>query len=591
MNDRGPFDRMLDRGGPQRDNSSRMILVILGVVGVILLVLVLPPVKLLGGGDDSPSSGAAVKAPEGFEALSKEYKPEKPKGSPGPFNLTLKLLQPTNDNRNLGIYAYNGGKWERLASASLSPDGSAAMGQVSDIPSRIYVLRRVTGAVQLAGILPGGNQPDTAALQVLGSGTINVADYRPRPDGSLDGAPTQIQATRGALAPQVTATQQGDADALNTILSTPAVREAHIAALVALASQPGNTGIALDYSRVNVARKADFTSFIVGLSDKLHQAQKTLSITLPMPVKAGVQWDTQAYDWEELSKRADQIRLLPEPDPSAYYQRMTEVLSFLKGKADLRRVALVISRQSYSKGSDGVQTLSLREALQQATSIEVRTNTPIAPNSSVVVVGKNIFQDDGASGLRWDEAAFAVAFSFPGRGGQRTIWLENSLSMAFKLDLARRFNLGGVVIDDITNDSGAPQIWELLRGFAETGNVQLVAPNGALLRPTWKVQAGNSEPGAKGNVVWKAPAQPGAYDVSLIVSDGVLRVEQKVTLTVGQGTTGTPTASGTPRPTTPTSSTPTSGGTPRPGTTGTPAATPTPTIRAGAPLPISTPRQ
>ena len=195
-----------------------------------------------------------------------------------------------------------------------------------------------------------------------------------------------------------------------------------------------------------------------------------------MPVKAGVQWDTQAYDWEELSKRADQIRLLPEPDPSAYYQRMTEVLSFLKGKADLRRVALVISRQSYSKGSDGVQTLSLRDALQLASSIEVRTNTPIAPNSSVVVVGKNIFQDDGASGVRWDETASAVSFTYPGRGGPRTVWLENTLSVAFKLDLARRFNLGGVVIDDITQDSGAPQVWELLRGFSETGNVQLVAP-------------------------------------------------------------------------------------------------------------------
>src|SRR4029079_11575767 len=195
---------------------------------------------------------------------------------------------------------------------------------------------------------------------------------------------------------------------------------------------------------------------------------------------------------------------------------------------------------------------------------EVRTNTPIAPNSSVVVVGKNIFQDDGASGVRWDEGAFAVSFTYPGRGGPRTVWLEDTLSVAFKLDLARRFNLGGVVIDDITQDSGAPQIWELLRGFAETGNVQLVAPNGALLRTTWTVRPWSSEPGAKGNVVWTAPAQPGAYDVSLIISDGVMRVAQKVTLTVGTGaTTGTPTASGTARPTTPTSgSTPSTSGTP-----------------------------
>ena len=52
-----------------------MILVILGVVGVILLVLVLPPVKLLGGGGEDSGGGAPAKAPEGFEVLSKEFKP------------------------------------------------------------------------------------------------------------------------------------------------------------------------------------------------------------------------------------------------------------------------------------------------------------------------------------------------------------------------------------------------------------------------------------------------------------------------------------------------------------------------------------
>ena len=79
------------------------------------------------------------------------------------------------------------------------------------------------------------------------------------------------------MAPTVRAIQQGDIDALNNVLSTPNLREAHINALVALATAPGNTGIDLDYSRVNAARKADFTSFVTVLSDKLHQAQKTLA--------------------------------------------------------------------------------------------------------------------------------------------------------------------------------------------------------------------------------------------------------------------------------------------------------------------------
>src|SRR5262245_10490488 len=119
MNDRGPFDRMIDRGGPARDNSSRFILMLLGVVGVILLVLVLSPFKRFGGDDGSTASGQPAKPPDGYEILSKEYKAEKPKGSSGPYNVTLLLLKPTDDNRNLGIYSYANSRWERLASASL----------------------------------------------------------------------------------------------------------------------------------------------------------------------------------------------------------------------------------------------------------------------------------------------------------------------------------------------------------------------------------------------------------------------------------------------------------------------------------------
>ena len=79
--------------------------------------------------------------------------------------------------------------------------------------------------------------------------------------------------------------------------------------------------------------------------------------------------------------------------------------------------------------------------------------------------------------------------------------------------------------------------------------MKLAAANGVLLRPTWQIQAGPSEAGAKGSVVWKAPAQPGAYDVALIVSDGVILAQQKIILEVAAASSsGTPT-SPTPTPT------------------------------------------
>ena len=560
MNDQGPFDRILDHGGGNRDANARMILIGMGVIGVILLILVLPPISLLSS-DDKPANGQpslsrsstakSSKGPEGFEILSKVEPLSKPKGTNGPYALTVKLTQTVTDGRNLALYTNRSGRWERLASATLVNNGTAVTGQVPDMPPNVAVLRRTSIAVQMSGSLPPGSQPDAVALDLLSA--LNPIDYKPAADGGVQGTASSLPAGRGNVVPTVRAAEQADIDAVNTILASPQLRDAHIAALVQLSLQPGNAGIDLDYQRVNPVRKADFTAFISVLSDRLHQSSKSLSISVPAPVKTGVTWDSGAYDWEELSKRADTIKMVPDPDPSTYYKRMDDTLNFLKGKIDLKKVALNVSRQSYEKGTDGLRALPLREGLSLASTIEVRTNSQVTPNSAVVIVGKNIFQDDGASGLRWDDSAFAVSFSYPGRGGQRTVWLENGLSIAFKLDLARRYGLGGIAIDDVSGDPMLAQIWEPLRTYAESGNVGLTQPNSILLRPVWQVQAGSSEVGNKGNIVWRAPAQPGSYDVSLIVSDGVIRAAQKIVMEVrAPGASGTPVASPaaarTPRP-------------------------------------------
>ncbi|MPZ50614.1 MAG: hypothetical protein GEU75_15170 [Dehalococcoidia bacterium] len=561
MSEQGPFDRILEpQGAVSRDKTARGILIGMGVLGALLLLLVLSPFDILGGGDggggvtpdgtQQPGSTAAgtnlraPRAPEGLESLSRVFDLKKPDGSNGPYNLTVNLLQPASDGRNLALYTSDDGKWERLSNATLVNNGTAASGQVEDMPENVAVLRRTENATVISGALPAGAQADPEALSLLA--IVSPVDYIPMPDGTVSGTPTTLPDEHGSVAPVVRASAQKDVDAANAILGSPGLQEAHINALVQLSLQPGYTGIEIDYQRLNPARKADFTSFITVLSDRLRQSGRTLTVTLPLPAKNGVSWDTGAYDWEEMGRRADVVKLMAEPDPSIYHQRMEEALNFLKPKLPLTKVVLVVTRQSYEKGTDGLRAMSLGEGLTLASTIEVRTTSAITPNSSVIIVGKNIFQDDGASGLRWDEEASAVAFSYPGRGGQRTVWLENSLSLAFRLDLARRLGLGGIAVGDISLNDQAPAFWAPLRTYAESGNVPLAQPNGVMLRPTWQIQAGGSEPGTKGNIVWKAPAQPGAYDVSLIVSDGVIRAMQKIVLDVRPAASGSPVPAGTP---------------------------------------------
>jgi hypothetical protein len=558
MSEQGPFDRILESSAA-RDKTARTLLIGMGALGILLLVLVFSPIKVLGGADGGPktnapstlaSSSSAVtklpKVPAGYEALSALIKPSASKDL-GPVDMTVSLAQPVSDGRNLGLYTYKNGEWQRLAGATLVNNGAAAKGQVASVPANVAVLRRVSSAVQVSGWLVSGAQVDPAALDALT--TLNPVDYYPSADGTVLGAATPLNASGKTVIPTIRATAQREAEAVNAILASPQLRDAHVNALMQIASAPGNGGIDIDYPAVAAARKPDFTAFVASLADRLHAANKQLTLTLPAPVKTGINWDTGAYDWKEIARYADNVKLASEVDPSLFYKRMEDVVGFLKPQVDLKKVQLVVPRSSKEKASNGVRLLSLRDGLALATNLEVRTSTAITPTSSVLIVAKNIYQDDGASGVRWDDNAFAVSFSFPGSGGQHTVWLENAFSIAFRLDFARRMGLGGVHVDDVALDASQTSFWEPLATYASDGAVKLSQPNGVLLRPVWQSQAGQMEPNPKGNVVWKAPAQAGVYDVSLVISDGVVRATQKVVLDVkaSQPATAVPSGTGTPR--------------------------------------------
>jgi hypothetical protein len=551
LNEPGPFDRILESSAA-RDKTARGILIAMGALGLLLLAFVAFSGSLFGGGEDGDPSSAPgsantrlPKVPEGYEALSR-LRTLEGSSEQGPVELTVSLEEAVSDGRNLGLYTYRDGKWQRLASATLVNNGAAAKGQVNEVPSNVAVLRRTASSVNVSGWVLPGLQVDPAALDVLTA--LNPVDYFPVANGSVAGTASTLSASGKAILPTVRATAPAEVDAVNTILASPELRDAHINALLQLALQPGYSGIDLDYPAVSPARKPDFTAFINVLADRLHASNRQLTITLPPPAKAGINWDTGAFDWKEIGRVVDAVKLAPELDPSIYYKRMEEIVAFLKPNVDLKKVTLVVGRASREKASNGVRLISLREALSIAATLEVRT-AAVAPNSSVVIVGKNIFQDDGATGIRWDQDAFAVSYSYPGVGGQRTVWFENSLSMAFKLDFARRMGLGGIHLDDVALDQQASAIWEPFASYVEDGTVKLAQPNGVLLRPLWECTSGTIEPGQKGNVVWKAPAQAGVYDVSLTISDGVVRATQKVVLDVRPPpASGTAPTSGTPRP-------------------------------------------
>jgi hypothetical protein len=542
MREQGPFDKLLQPDVP-RDRTAIFIVGVIVVLAIVLLILVLPPVSILkGGGGAAPTGPGALtsrprsKTPEppaGWEILSPLYELKATSESQGGALLTVKLDVRPADDRNLALFTYEGGQWKRLAQATLTSEGTAAQGEVSPLPQNVAVLRRSNPAVQVAGWLPLEGEIDPQAASTLSM--LHTVDFVPAADGILlgTGRPRPQDSALRVL-PTVRALGPPDSDHVDTVLASPDLRQTHINDILRVVGEGAYDGINIDYRAVSPARGADFTQFVVDLADALHREGHSLTLTLPLPVHEATGWNTGAYDWQALGQAVDAIELVPEPDQSLYYQRMQDVLDFLTQQVDPSKLMLVVSPFSHEKGGEGINALLLSQALGLASTLVARTQGDIRPQDQVTIVGSNIYQEEGASGLFWDDEAMAVSFSYPGEGGARTVWIENGFSIAFKLDLVRRFQLGGIAVEDVSLSAAGPNIWGPIQELAESGKVTLVKPNGSLLKPYWEASEGALDGGAQGAVVWTAPA-PGTYEVTLVVSDGVVRVGQRLSLEVKAG--------------------------------------------------------
>jgi hypothetical protein len=538
MREQGPFDRLL-QPDERRDRTPIFIIGAIIILAIVLLILVLPPVSILkddGAGPTGPggmSSRPRPQAPEppaGWEVLSPLYGLEAADESEGGALLTVRLEARPADERNLALFTFEDGQWRRLAPATLTNEGAAAQGEVPSLPKNVAVLRRSAIAVQVAGWLPPEAEMDPEAASTLS--ILHPLDFLPAADGVLLGAgrPRPENSALRVL-PTVRALGPPESEAVDMVLASPELRRVHIDDILRVVREGAYDGIDIDYRVVSPARGADFTQFVVDLASALHAEGRSLTLTLPLPVRQPVGWDTGPYDWQALGQVVDAIKLAPEPDQSLYHRRMEEVLGFLTQQVDPSRLMLVVSPFSHEKGGEGIRALLLSQALGLASVLVARTEGDIRPQERVTIVGPNIYQEEGASGLYWDDEAMAVTFTYPGEGGARTVWIENGFSVAAKLDLVRRYQLGGVAVEDVSLTAAGPDIWGPIRELAESGKVTLVRPNGPLLKPHWEVSDGALDGGAKGAVVWTAPAS-GTFEVTLVVSDGVVRVGQRLSLEV-----------------------------------------------------------
>jgi hypothetical protein len=556
---RGPGQRREPPGvGRLLGADPRTRLLVIGGAALALLLLwllFLPPLALLRGGDGWQEAGedalvrqagSVPKAPEGFVLASSFYEIRSKKDvGVGPAVMTIPLGE-GRAGRGLALYTWTGQTWKRLGPAEVTPDGRAAKGQVDQVPDNVVVMRRAGGGFQVIAVYPGeaALQPDAEKL----IGVRSPVQLTPAADGSVNGDVAQGSDTDAvALVPVVRARGGAEAQAVNALLASEPARAAHVAALVRLVQANRLDGLDLEYTDVDPSQGANFTALVTALAEQLHRTGQTLTVTLPLPRREANNWNTLGYDWRELGRVADYIRILPERDQSAYRRTVREALNFVTGQTDPKKLILTLSPMAAETSEQGIRQLTELEALSIAAQIAVRDRDRLFTGSDVQISADNISRDvSGGAGLFWNASTATVSFVYQSGDSVRTVWIENVFSAAFKLEFVQLWQLGGVAVDDAADIVGNANLWPAIEQFRNAGNrPTLLQPNSGLLRPEWLVDGRRVEFG-KAVITWKA-TEPGEHTVSLIVGDGVMRVINQTRITVRPGTA--PPAAPTPTPT------------------------------------------
>jgi hypothetical protein len=575
----GPFERLLRRR-PDRDPAP---IIIGGTVAFLALVIVIVlSISLLsgGGGDGGDGSvsdgggdvitfaqgitGRRVKTPAlppGLVALSSYFEFEAEEDVP--ITVQLPLSEAVDDPSGLGFYVFIENRWQRLAEADVQEIAGKVLaeGEFPTVPANLAVLRVLANQYQVAGSLPTGTGLHADARPSV----ISPRDYIPDSDGGITGEATEISADSILLLPTIVGSSQETAATVNEVLQDDTKRQAHIDAIVTLVQEAELDGIDLEYSSVKPDLASEFTEFVTRLADALHDqpTQKRLGLSLPPPSD-----QRQAYDWKKLGQSADIIKVLPLADPITYWEEMPGAIGQVVRDVDPVKVMLVINPFSIEDLGDVTRPIGYLQAMALAAEAVVRDPNPadVETSSTVTLVAKNLDEDEGASPLRWDDDAAAVSFASGGTD-RRRVFIENSFSAAFKMEMVQAYRLGGLAISDASASSDVANLWPTVDEFVRANAVSLGRPNDQALLPVWQAtDGGDVGAGAGTTATWIAPSTAGTFNLLLVVSDGELRFGRRLAVEVKRGNepSSTPLVTFGPTPTT--------------APTGEPTETPTPSV-------------
>lgn len=255
-------------------------------------------------------------------------------------------------------------------------------------------------------------------------------------------------------------------DLVDNILLRQASRERHRAELLSIVRRDGLDGLVLDYRDLAPDLIGVYTDWLGRLEQDLEAAGAELYVTVPMPRRTNAGWDASPYDWRELGRRTDGLRVRLPNDAPLEIEALDAMVRWALGSVERRKLQLAVPVQGRDVVDGQVTGIGYGDALARVLDMAA-SDLPdrVTPGSTSRVELPTI----QAAELGRDPATGMWRFYWwDANRRQHTVWLNDAEGLAPAFDIASTYRLSHLALDGV--EAGLdPALWEMVTAFIETG--------------------------------------------------------------------------------------------------------------------------
>ncbi len=338
-----------------------------------------------------------------------------------------------------GVPAYHYWRRKKVAASAvfvLVLMGSAGISAEARPVVLVFALNDAAGLASLGGLAENGRRVSVLSPQCF------VAHA----DGKLSGElnPALLERARAARIPLMPAVVNRDfaTPSLEALLGSAKARRRLVRELVETGRRLRLRGFVIDFEGLGRNRRRQYSEFLGEARARFHKQGLSLGVAIPPPLGN----NRDAFDYRAIGRKADLVILMAY-DQHARFSRPGPIAAYGWVETALRETLHLVPREK----------ILLGVAFYHRNWSESEATTGGYPEALALL------RKYGAE-MRWDADARVPWFSFLNGGVVHTVWLEDARSLAEKVELARRYRLGGVAAWRLGQED--PEVWGVLGKYA-----------------------------------------------------------------------------------------------------------------------------